>query len=196
MGIIKRLTASAAVTRLRAPVGRLRRSIMSQRPAVRWGLALATLLGLAAAGYWGATSLVPVGVRYLASGRRFSSEDLNKICRVLDAQRIEYRSTISTRSQSTPTSSTRPPRWSPSWMSGLARLMRPAIRSTPGASWLEGPREREQKEKLAREKMVESMIRKLDGYRLGVGLDQSPPRLGLASHGRQADGVCLHRDRG
>ena len=61
MGIITRLTASAAVARLRAQVNRLRRLIMSQRPAVHWGLVLAAVLALSAAGYWGATSLVPVG---------------------------------------------------------------------------------------------------------------------------------------
>ena len=41
--------------------------------------------------YWAATSLGTVGVRHLLSGRRFSSEDLIKICRSLDKQKIACR---------------------------------------------------------------------------------------------------------
>ncbi len=163
MGIINRLTASAAVTRFRAPVGRLRRSIMSQRPAVRWGLAVATLLGLVSAGYWGATSLVPVGVRYLASERRFSSEDLNKICRVLDAQRIEYRTDDQHRIAVDADQFDQ----AAALVAKLDVGPRPIDEARDQLnSWsvlIEGPREREQREKLAREKIVESMIRKLAG---------------------------------
>ena len=163
MGIIDRLSASAAVTRLRAPVDRLRRSVMSQRPAVRWGLALAAILGLAAAGYWAATSLVPVGARYLASGRRFSSEDLNKICRVLDAQRIEYRCDDQHKIAVDADQFDQAAALVAKLDVGPRPIDEARDQVNSWSVWFEGPREREQKEKLAREKMVESMIRKLDG---------------------------------
>jgi hypothetical protein len=86
-----RLSPAVALARLSVQADRLRQLVRGQRPAVRWGLALAALLGVGAAVYWTATSLTPIGIRYLASGRRFSSEDLIKVCRAFDEQRIEYR---------------------------------------------------------------------------------------------------------
>ncbi len=53
MPTIDRLSPTAALAWLRAQVDRLRRSVMAQRPAVRWGLALVALLGLAAGGLLG-----------------------------------------------------------------------------------------------------------------------------------------------
>ena len=70
---------------------RLWHPLAAQRPAVKWGLALAVFLALAAVSYWGAGSLSNLGVRYLASSKRFSSDDLIKVCRALDKQRIAYR---------------------------------------------------------------------------------------------------------
>jgi len=91
MRTIDRLSPTSALARLRALVDRLRRSVMVRRPSVRWGLALAAALGLSAAGYWAATALSTTGVRYLASQRRFSTDDLIKVCRALDKGRVEYR---------------------------------------------------------------------------------------------------------
>ena len=65
-----RLYLTAASARLRAQVDQLRRSILALRPAVRWGLALAILLGFGAAVYWAGTSLSAVGVRYAQAHRR------------------------------------------------------------------------------------------------------------------------------
>jgi flagellar M-ring protein FliF len=163
MRIIDRLSASAAVTRLRAQVDRLRRSVISQRPAVRWGLALAAILGLAAAGYWAATSMVPVGARYLAPGRRLSSEDLNKICRVLEAQRIEYRRDDQHRIAVDADQFDQAAALVAKLDVGPHPIDEARDQVNSWTGWLEGPRERDQKEKLGREKMVESMIRKLDG---------------------------------
>src|SRR5260370_37004887 len=90
MRIVDRLSPTSALLRLRAPVDRLWRSVMALRPAVRWGLALGTLLAVTAASYWAMTSLTTLGGRYLPSKRRFSSDDLIKVCRALDKQRIAY----------------------------------------------------------------------------------------------------------
>ncbi len=79
MRTIDRLSPTSALARLRVQVDQLWRSVMVQRPAVRWGLALAAVLGVSAAGYWTATSLSTTGVRYLASERRFTSDDLIKV---------------------------------------------------------------------------------------------------------------------
>ena len=65
---------------LRVQVDRLRRSVMSRRPAVRWGVAVVAVIGLTSVVYWAATSFRTLGVRYLVSGRRFSSDDLIKVC--------------------------------------------------------------------------------------------------------------------
>ncbi len=92
--MVDRLSPAAVFGRLRAPGGRLRRSVMAQRPAIRWSLATAAVsvaIGLSAVGYWGVTSLSTVGGRhYLVSGRSFSSDDLITICQALDKQRVPY----------------------------------------------------------------------------------------------------------
>ena len=82
---------NGARARLGAQMDRLRRSAMARRPVVRWSAALVVLVVLTSLVYWAATSLGTVGVRHLLAGRRFSSEDLIKICRSLDKQKIACR---------------------------------------------------------------------------------------------------------
>ena len=72
-------------------VERLWRPIAAQRPAVKWGLAAGVLLALGATSFSGAGNLSPSGVRYLASSKRFSADDVIKLGRALDKQRIVYR---------------------------------------------------------------------------------------------------------
>jgi flagellar M-ring protein FliF len=87
-----RPSPNTALTRLQTLAGRLGRSLAARHPAIRWGLVLSALGAFLALGYWVATALSPVGVRYLAAGARFSSEDLIKICRAFDEHRItDYR---------------------------------------------------------------------------------------------------------
>jgi flagellar M-ring protein FliF len=82
---------TGATARLGAQVDRLRRSVMARRPVVRWGVALFAVVVMTSTVYWAATSLGTVGVRYILAGRRFSSDDLIKICRNLDKQKIARR---------------------------------------------------------------------------------------------------------
>jgi hypothetical protein len=84
-----RLSATTALARLLTLINGLRRSLSARHPAMRWGLGLGVIVALVTFGYWAASSLTAVGVRYVASGRRFSSEDLIKICRALDEHRID-----------------------------------------------------------------------------------------------------------
>jgi flagellar M-ring protein FliF len=91
MAAIDRPSSAVLFARVRALGDRLWQPLVAQRPLVKWGLALTVLLGLAATSYWGAVSLSSPGARYLASSRRFSSDDLLKLCRALDKQRVAYR---------------------------------------------------------------------------------------------------------
>jgi flagellar M-ring protein FliF len=90
MRVTDRLSTVAVLQPLRSGVNRLRHTVAELRPAIRWTLALGAALWLAVAGYWAATSWAPSGVRYLSAGRRFSSEDLIEICRAFDEQHIDY----------------------------------------------------------------------------------------------------------
>jgi len=91
MASIDRPSSTVTFARLRALPDRLWRPLAAQRPAVKWGLAVVGFLALAAVSYWGAGSLSNIGVRYLASSKRFWSDDLIKVCRALDKLRIAYR---------------------------------------------------------------------------------------------------------
>jgi flagellar biosynthesis/type III secretory pathway M-ring protein FliF/YscJ len=91
MAAIDRPSAAVVLARFRALWDRLWHPLAAQRPAVKWALALVVFLALAAVSYWGVGSFSTLGVRYLASSRRFSSDDLIKVCRALEKQRIAYR---------------------------------------------------------------------------------------------------------
>lgn len=91
MRTIDRLSTTTAFSRLRNVAGRARRAMMRQRPAVRMAAILAPVLVVAVAGYWAAGTLVPSGPRYLASGQAFSSDDLILIERELVAKGVAYR---------------------------------------------------------------------------------------------------------
>ncbi len=87
-----RLTPNTVWARLHALVSRLVRSLSARHPVIRWGLGLTVIAAFLAFSYWAATALSTISVRYLASGTRFSSEDLIKICRAFDEHRItDYR---------------------------------------------------------------------------------------------------------
>jgi flagellar M-ring protein FliF len=167
MLFIDRLTSTAAVARLRAQADRLRRWVMTARPIVRWGLALAVILTLAAASYWGATSITTFGVRYLASERKFSSDDLLKVCRVLDKQLIPYRIDDQRRVEVAGDRFEE----AAELVSKLDLGQHPVdeIRSESGTwSFWESTGEREHRELLLREKMIERLIGEQEGVKWSV----------------------------
>ena len=173
MSTIDRLSSTAAVSWLRGEAGRLRRAMMAQRLAVRMGLVLAPVLVLVAAGYWAAGTLAPSGPRYLAQGRPFSSEDLIKIFRSLDAKGISYRQddhkvevgadqfdqavAIVAKLDVGPQAVSEIRETAPS----LAELML-------------SPRDREQRDRLRSEKMIERFIDSLEGVVWSVVCIQYP----------------------
>ncbi len=163
MPFFDRLAANTVVARLRPFVSRVRHSSLARRPAVRWGIAVGGTFLMAAAIYLIAITLNPIGVRYLSSGRRFSSEDLAKVGRVLDAQRIEYRIDADQKI----TVDAEQFDQAAALVAKLNIGPRPIDESreqiNSANAWFESPRDREKKEQLAREKIIESMIAKLDG---------------------------------
>ncbi len=157
-----RLSLTAALTWLRAQVDRLRRSVMSRRPAVRWSVAALLVIGLASMMYWAATSFTTLGVRYLVSGRRFSSDDLIKVRSALDKQQINYRVDDSRRVEVA----------ADQFDQAAAVVAKLEIGQLPigvirDQSYIPGifdsPSDRESRKQLAREKIIEGLIGQLDG---------------------------------
>jgi flagellar M-ring protein FliF len=173
MSTIDRLASTAALSWLRGEAGRLRRAMMAQRLAVRMGLVLAPVLVLVAAGYWAAGSLAPSGPRFLAQGRAFSSEDLIKIFRSLDAKGISYR-------QDDHKVEVGADQFDQA-VAIVAKLdVGPQavseIRETSASLselWL-SPRDREQRDRLRSEKMIERFIDNLEGVVWSVVCIQYP----------------------
>jgi flagellar M-ring protein FliF len=156
------LFSTAARVWLRAQVDRVRRSVMSQRPAVRWIIAVLVVVGLTSAIYWAAASYTTLGVRYLVSGRRFSSDDLIKVCSALDKQRLNYRVDDSRRVEVAADQYDQ----AADVVAKLDFGQRPIgeIRDESYASWfLDSPADREYRKQLAREKIIEGLIDKKDG---------------------------------
>ncbi len=176
MATIDRPSSGVPFARTRALVERLWRPIAVQRPAVRWGLAAAAFLAVGAASYWGAGSLSTSGVRYLASSKRFSSDDLLKICHALDKQRIVYRIDDLKRVEVAGDQFDQ----AADVVAKLDLGQRPidVIRDDSGSGSLfwDGPGEREQKEKLKLERMLERLISEQSGVlRAVVSINRPRP---------------------
>jgi flagellar M-ring protein FliF len=162
MAAIDRPSSAVMLARARALWDRLWNPLAAQRPAVKWALALAVFLVLAAVSYWGAGSLSNLGVRYLASSKRFSSDDLIKVCRALDKQRIAYRVDEHRRVEVTSDQFDQ----AAEAISKLDLGPHPIgeIREDAASiGFWDGPSEREKKEKLKLEKTLEKFISDLEG---------------------------------
>jgi flagellar biosynthesis/type III secretory pathway M-ring protein FliF/YscJ len=182
MRTVDRLASTAALSWLRAQADRVRRALLARRPAVLVGLVLAVASGLAAVGYWTAMALVPVSTRYLASGRSFSSEDLNKVRRALDAKGIEYHidgrkvevsadqfdqaAAIFAKLDVGPHS--------------FEEILNP---SDSWSSWFQSPEERHRKQLLSRERMLAAFLNDLDGVVWSL-VTIEYPRAKMAWHSR------------
>ena len=186
---------TAAAAWLRAQVDHFRRSVMSQRPAVRWGMLLLVVIGLTSAIYWAAASFSTLSVRYLVSGRRFSSDDLIKVCSALDKQRVNYRVDDSRRVEvasdqydqaadvvakldfgQRPIGDIRE-------QSNLPSIFR--ISRRPGKPT--EPRSRKNHRRTDWSARRRCLV---------AGVDRPPEIFKVAPGEREAEGLCLHRDRG
>lgn len=91
------LSLSTTLARIGRWLETARQSLLARRPVVRWGVAAVAVLVLILAGYLATASLTPAGSSYLASGRRFSPDDLVKVRRALERQRIDYQTDVERR---------------------------------------------------------------------------------------------------
>jgi Secretory protein of YscJ/FliF family len=172
MRTIDRLSSTPAVSWLRREAGRLRRAMMAQHPAVRLGLVLAPMILVAAAGYWAAGTLAPAGPRYLAGGRAFSSDDLITIFRALDAKGIAYRPD-DRRIEVAADQSDQATAVLAKLNVGQESVKEIRERSLSLSKIFEMP-DREQEERLRREKLIERFINGLDGVVWSVVCIQHP----------------------
>jgi flagellar M-ring protein FliF len=169
-----RLYLTAARTWLRAQVDRLGRSVMARRPAVRWSAALLAVVSLTSMVYWAATSFTTLGVRYLVSGRQFSSDDLIKVCSALDKQRLNYRVDDSRRVEVAAEQFDQ----AADVVAKLQLGQRPLgdIREEFNTfSVLDSPSDKESRKQLGREKLIEGLIGQLDGVVSSLVSIQRPP---------------------
>ena len=189
------LSSGSAPGRLHSGLERVRQLLLVQRPAVRWTLAAGTLAFMACLGYLGASSLSTSTERvFLGSGRSYSWDDVNKISRALDRQRVPFHVDRDRR-----VSVSRDQREEAE--AAVAKLelgSRPPgeIRdqSLAPSPW-ESPRDREVREHRENEKILEAMIAELQGI-VGcfVRLDQPKPRFGLQPATRPSAFVRLETE--
>ena len=173
------LSSSRIIAGLRDASGRIRLSMRARHPAVRLGLVLAPFFLLVAAGYWAAGTRAPLGLRHLAQGHAFSSDDLIKIFKALDESKIPYspddrRIKVAADQYDQATAI-------------LAKLdvgPRPinAIRgTTPSIAEILGTTaDREQRERLHDEQLLEEFIDRLPGVVWSVVCIRQPPRAPLS----------------
>jgi hypothetical protein len=163
MRTIDRLSSNAFVARLGRVGGRVRRALMARPPAVRLALVLAPVLALTAAGYWAAGTLGSTGPRHLAGGRPFASDDLIAIFNALDAKNIWYRPDADRRVAVLPEQYDQAVKL----VAGLNVGPRPfsELRESPGSlnDLLLTPEDRQQRDRLRSEKMIERLINNLPG---------------------------------
>lgn len=169
--MVDRLSPAAVLGRLRAHGSRLQRSVVAQKPVVRWSMATAAVslaIGLSAAGYWAVASLSAVRGRfYLVSGRSFCSDDLVKICRSLDKQRLAYRIDDERRIEVTADQFDRSAEVVAKLDLGQRSIDDIRNRTTP---WnvFEPKDEREAKKQRDREQILERLISELDGVKCAL----------------------------
>lgn len=158
MATRERMAWVSALARLRGRVGRWLRSGPARPLLVMAAMAAAAAaIGLAA---W--TAQTPSGSHYLVGGRRFYSDDLIKICRTLDEQRIDYRQddhrievTADQFDQAAQVIA----------KLDVGRRTIDELRG-PGGVWsllLETTEDRRRREQLARERILESLINQQEG---------------------------------
>ena len=162
MASIDRPSSRVTFERLRAGVARLWQPIAAQRRAVRWGLATAVLLTLGAASYWGAGNLSPSGVRYLNSGKRFSSEELITVVRALEKQRVAYRIDDQRRVEVAPGQFEQAAE-SVAKLDLGPRSIKDIREDKSSAGIFDGEAEREYREKVRLERMLEGLIGEQEG---------------------------------
>jgi len=138
------------------------RSVLADRSATaRWGMVALVVGGLSLVGYLASFSILPAERVYLSSGRHYSYDDLVKITRALDAQRVDYQ--IDDRRLTVPARS------ADAAAAIIAKLeigprSLDEIRgdASKGSLW-ESPRDRDEREQRERARVSETLINQLPG---------------------------------
>ena len=137
------------------------KALAGQSAAARWGLVALVVGGLSLVGYLAASLVIPAERVYLASGRRYQYDDLVRITRALDAQRVDYQ--IDDRRLAVPA------RFAETAATIVAKLeigprSLDEIRSDGAkASLWESPRDRDEREQRERARVSETLINQLPG---------------------------------
>jgi type III secretory pathway lipoprotein EscJ len=175
------LFAARALARLRSQVGRVRRAIASQSATSRWSLALGALGILIIFGYL-AMPVTAVSA-FLRGGQKFSISDVIKITHALELQHIDYRVDDQRRIE----------------VAGdrledakavLAKLdigprsIEDLEKEAQSSGLLDGPWEKERREKKSQEQILAAMIREFDGVISAyVTINRPKQRMGLIRPG-------------
>lgn len=138
-----------------------RAALAGRSATARWGLVALVVGGLSLVGYLASSSILPAERVYLASGRHYSYDDLVKITRALDAERVDYQ--IDDRRLTVAASSA-------DAAAAIVAKLEIGPRSldeirgdaSKGSLW-ESPRDRDEREQRERARLSETLINQLPG---------------------------------
>jgi type III secretory pathway lipoprotein EscJ len=184
----------SALGRLRPWFEKVRRSVLAQRPTIRWGVGAAAIALCLVLYYLASSTSTTAADSYLRSGQRFSSDDLKKIGRALDRQRIGYRVDDQRRVAVAADQFDAAASAISKLELGPRALDEIRDQSAASSVW-ESVRDREVREHQRQEKILESMINELDGV-VGsfVWINRPKERLGSRDAARPSAFVRLETE--
>lgn len=136
-------------------------ALAGRSATARWGLVALVVGGLSLVGYLAASSIIPAERVFLGSGRRYQYDDLVKITRALDAQRVDYQ--IDDRRLSVPAKSAEAAATAIAKLEIGPRSLDEIRSGAAGASLWESPRDRDEREQRERARVSETLINQLPG---------------------------------
>jgi type III secretory pathway lipoprotein EscJ len=169
------------VARFRSQLGRVRRALASQSPAFRWSLALSACGVLLVCGYLAMP--VATGSAFLRGGQKFSISDVIKITHALDLQHIDYRVDDQRRIE-VASDRLEDARAVFAKLDVGPRSIEDLEKEAQASGLLDGPWEKERREKKGQEQILAAMIREFDGIISAyVTINRPRPRVGLSRQG-------------
>ena len=188
------LSPGWALGHVRSWIQRVWQSLLTQRPAIRWALAAASVTVLVLLAYLGSTALTTAERSYLGSGRRYGSEDLARISRALDRTRVPYQ-VDDQRRVAVPSDQRDQAETAIAKLELGPRLPGEIRDQVPTAQIWESPRDKEVRENQEQAKILEAMIGDLPGI-VGsfVWINRPKPRLGLQPVARPSAFVRLETE--
>lgn len=136
-------------------------ALAGRSATARWGLVALVVGGLSLVGYFAASSIIPAERVFLGSGRRYQYDDMVKITRALDAQRVDYQ--IDDRRLSVPAKSAETAAAILAKLEIGPRSLDEIRSGAAGASLWESPRDRDEREQRERARVSETLINQLPG---------------------------------